>query len=127
MKNFTTILFTEKLAEYRANLITGLQFRLPFPEKLAEYLVDNGALIAPVKIGESVYIPIPPTDEEPPEIKTATIDGLTFTTEHISIINDGIPFKLGIECFLSYTEAEKALQNLPKQKTKPRKPRKQSK
>ena len=83
-------------------------------EQLAEYLVENGVIVLPVKVGQTVYV-IPKYDGKPycgVQMDKVQMVGITSRGIHIKTRNKSNfnkTYMLGKTVFLTKEEAEKAL------------------
>lgn len=77
-----------------------------FVEKIADYLIANGVIVPPCKVGDKIY------QTDGVRIYESTINEITFTTHHIICDTEDIAFNeqaIGKIVFLTREEAQKAL------------------
>lgn len=79
-----------------------------YTENLADYLIENGVIVPPCKVGDKIYIVAEITNK----IIECTVIGVWICEGNCSIITDhGTIYSLSLEktVFLTREEAEKAL------------------
>lgn len=72
-------------------------------EMLADYLLENGVIVSPVKVGDTVY-----QTDTAGRIYASTVKNIIYDTSSIAFDERAI----GITVFLTQEEAEKALKGM---------------
>lgn len=79
---------------------------VPFSEFLADYLLANGVIVSPCKVGDKIY------QTDGVTIYDSTIGEITFTTHKTICVTENIAFDetaIGTSIFLTKEQAEQAL------------------
>lgn len=96
---------------------------ISFSEWLADFLLANGVIVPPCKIGDTVYAAILESHNREPHVVTATVK--SFDIESYGLIvdtypseEDGVPFsfgEIGKWVFFTHEEAEALLKECEQQ------------
>jgi hypothetical protein len=94
----------DRLVELIQNSVNGCAKH--WAEVIADYLLANGVIVPPCKVGDTVY------QVDGVRIYESTIDEITYTARTTIYYTNGIAFDdraIGASIFLTKEEAEKAL------------------
>lgn len=109
----------ERLIELIQNAVGGCARHLA--EVIADYLLANGVIVPPCKIGQTVYFPMETNGECEPYVDVGTVFCIGFDERHTMWISaryeSGLKYyhtsdDFGKTVFLTREEAEKALKEM---------------
>ena len=90
-----------------------------FTEYLADYLLSNGVIVSPVKVGDTVYLPSHERDNQSPDVLEETVTKVSmsgfWSSEDAALMQNDFQWEwddLGKYVFVTCEEAEQALDEL---------------
>lgn len=100
-------LFNKAEDEHYASFVTDDEHYVDFYEFLADYLLENGVIVPPCKVGDTIYVAYPKQGIVERKVKRFQIGKYGFL---VIVCGEGIDVGLlGKHYFLTKEEAEKAL------------------